>query len=271
MADEQTTVTDNPVEETSILGSESSDNQDWRFEFYEEVKNDPTIQKIKNAESAAKTLIHQQQMLGNRIPIPKTDEEKTELYSKLGRPEKSDQYEINIPDTHSQYFQDEAVKNFKAVAHNIGLNNDQVQKLIDYQVESITFQNQQAQSNLAKGKDETESLLRKEWGFEYDKNVRAAQRAMKVYGDPELTALLNTEAGNHPAVVRLFSRLGKDVTEDMAKNTANNRLAVSPLDAKAEIEKIQNDKTHAYWDASSPNHMSAVSKMKELHEKVYGE
>ena len=37
MADEQTTATENPVEETSILGSEASDNQDWRTEFEDEV------------------------------------------------------------------------------------------------------------------------------------------------------------------------------------------------------------------------------------------
>ena len=270
MADEQTTATENPVEETSILGSEASDNQDWRTGFEEEGKHDPTIQNIKDVESAAKTLIHQQKMLGSRIPIPKTDEEKSELYGKLGRPEKSDQYEISIPDTHNQYFQDENIKNFKAVAHNIGLNNDQVQKLIDYQVESINYQTQQAQSNLESGKGETESLLRKEWGFEYDKNVRSAQRAMKVYGDEELTALMNTEAGNHPAVVRLFARLGKEVTEDMAKNTQNNRLAVSPLDAKAEIEKIFSDTKHPYHNAGSPEHLNAVEKVKQLHEKVYG-
>ena len=62
MADEQTTATENPVEETSILGSEASDNQDWRTGFEEEVKNDPTIQNIKDVESAAKTLIHQQKI-----------------------------------------------------------------------------------------------------------------------------------------------------------------------------------------------------------------
>ena len=270
MADEQTTATENPVEETSILGSEASDNQDWRTGFEEEVKNDPTIQNIKDVESAAKTLIHQQKMLGSRIPIPKTDEEKSELYGKLGRPEKSDQYEISIPDTHNQYFQDENIKNFKAVAHNIGLNNDQVQKLIDYQVESINYQTQQAQSNLESGKGETESLLRKEWGFEYDKNVRSAQRAMKVYGDEELTALMNTEAGNHPSVIKLFARLGEDITEDMAKNTQNNKLAVSPIDAKGDIQKVMADAKHPYHNAGHPEHLNAVEQVRQLHEKVYG-
>ena len=76
MADEQTaTVQDNPVQETSILGSGASENQDWRSSLGDELKNNPTIQNIKDLESAANTLVHQQKMIGSRIPIPKTDEE----------------------------------------------------------------------------------------------------------------------------------------------------------------------------------------------------
>ena len=80
MADEQTTtVQENPVQETPILGSGASENQDWRSSLTDELKNNPTIQNIKDLESAANTLVHQQKMIGSRIPIPKTDEEKTEL------------------------------------------------------------------------------------------------------------------------------------------------------------------------------------------------
>ena len=136
MSDEQTTTNDNPVQENTVLGS-GSDNQDWRSSLPDDLKNDATLQNFKDIESLAKTVVHQQKVLGSRIPIPKTDEEKTELYSKLGRPETSEQYQINIPDTHKTYFQDENVTQFKNVAHQIGLNNDQVNALIDYQMSTI--------------------------------------------------------------------------------------------------------------------------------------
>ena len=96
-----TTQNDNPIQENNtVLGSQVSDNQstDWRSSLSDEIKNDATLANIQDIESAAKTLIHQQKMLGSRIPMPKTDEERSELYSKLGRPESSDKYEINIAD-----------------------------------------------------------------------------------------------------------------------------------------------------------------------------
>ena len=56
MADEQTTtVQDNPVQETPILGSGASENQDWRSSLNDELKNNPTIQNIKDLELS---LIH---------------------------------------------------------------------------------------------------------------------------------------------------------------------------------------------------------------------
>ena len=99
MADEQTTTNDNPVENT-ILGSGSDNQGDWRSSLPDELKNDATLQNFKDVESLAKTVVHQQKVLGSRIPIPKTDEERSELYTKLGRPESGEAYDFTIPETH---------------------------------------------------------------------------------------------------------------------------------------------------------------------------
>jgi len=271
MADEQVTTEsqDNPetTEQTtnSVLGSSTvGDNPDWKESLPEELRNDPTLQNLKDVESLAKTVVHQQKMIGSRIPIPKTDEEKSELYGKLGRPDESAKYEVTIPDTHKEHFQEAAVNEFKNVAHKIGLNNEQVNALVDYQVAQINYQAENQQSALAVQKDEAENALKQEWGFEYDKNVRAAQRALQVYGDDDIIELMNTEAGNHPAVIKLFARLGQEVTEEMSKNTQNNRLAVSPLDAKQEIEKVMSDPKHPYFDAGHTEHSAAVEQMRQF-------
>ena len=54
---------------------------------------------------------------------------------------------------------------------------------------------------------------------------------------------MNGEAGNNPAVIKLFARLGAEVTEDMTQNTQNNNLAVSALDARQEIESVMGNHT----------------------------
>lgn len=269
MSDTQTTTNDNPVQEqevSTILGS-GSDNQDWRSTLPDELKNDATLQNFKDIESLAKTVVHQQKVLGSRIPLPKNDDEYNELYNKLGRPEDPNKYEVKIPQEFEQYFKKENVDEFKNVAHKIGLNNKQVNALLDYQVNSIKYEMQNEPASIVIEKDKTEQMLKQEWGYDYDKNVRAATRALDVYGDDELKDLLNnSSAGNNPAVIKFFARLGAEVTEDMAKNTQNNRLAVSPLDAKEEINKIMLDSSHSYHKGDQ----LAVEKMRQLHEKAFG-
>ena len=278
MAEETMTTesTDSPETATeqnseSVLGSGSvGENQDWRDTLPEELRNDPTLQNYKDVESLAKTVVHQQKMIGSRIPLPKNDEEKAELYNKLGRPTDPTKYDLSIPDSHKQHFNETAVGEFKNVAHKIGLNNDQVNALLQYQVNQIdnTGQLQEAQMNVQR--EEAEQTLKQEWGYDYDKNLRSAMRAIDVYGDEGLKEVLNGPAGNDPAMIKFFARLGQEVTEEMAKNTQNNTVAASALDAKQEIEQIMADPKNPYFDASHRDHKSMVERMRQLHEKVYG-
>ena len=277
MSDEQMTTESQDNPETteqnsgSVLGSGTvGDNQNWRDTLPDELKNDPTLENYKDVESLAKTVVHQQKMMGNRIPIPKNDEEKAELYDKLGRPKEPEKYELNIPDTHRQHFHDIALDNFKNVAHKIGLNNEQVNALIDYQVNELNSQQDFVNAGANNQKEEVEANLKKEWGYDFDKNLKAAQRAMHVYADDDLMELMNTEVGNNPAVIKLFARLGADVTEDMTQNTQNNSLQVSPLDAKQQIQQIMADTKHPYFDASNSEHKNAIEHMRQLHEKAFG-
>jgi hypothetical protein len=259
-----------PVAQETVLGPSESDNQDWKSTLSEDLRNDPTLKNFKDVESLAKTVVHQQKQMGNRIPIPKTPEEQMEVYNKLGRPESADKYEVAVPETHVEYIGEDQINQFKNVAHNIGLNNEQVKQLIDFQIKNIDAQTQRYQADIAVQKQESQNVLKKEWGFDYDKKVRQAHRALEVYGDEEIKQLMKTEAGNNPAVIRLFARLGEDVTEDMAQNTKNNNLATSPLDAQEEITEIFDNPEHPYHNAKDKGHAVAVEKMRQLHEKVFG-
>ena len=276
MIEETTTTEDNPVAETSapaettVLGSTEGDNQDWKSTLSDDLKNDPTLSNFKDVESLAKTVVHQQKVLGSRIPIPKTDEEKMEVYNKLGRPETADKYEVSIPTDYKQYMPEEQVNQFKNVAHSIGLNNEQVNALIEYQKNTIDYELKNQPARFDAGRKQSEQTLKEEWGYDYDKNVAKAKRAMAVYGDDDIKQLLSTtEAGNHPAVIKMFARLGEDITEDMAKNTQNNTLAVSALDAEQEITDIFDDPDHPYHDPKHRAHNAAVERVRQLHEKRF--
>ena len=269
--EEQADMETQATQDSTVLGSEvDSDNLDWKSSLPSDLANDPTIAQFKDVESLAKTVVHQQKQMGSRIPLPKTDDEYKELYGKLGRPDEPAGYEMKVPEGMDAYFNENIMGEFRNVAHNIGLSQNQVNALMEYQASMVTAEIDNQPSILAAQKEETESVLKQEWGIDYDKNIRAAQRALQVYGDPEIMELMNTTAGNNPAVVKLFARLGAEVTEDMTQNTQNNNLATSRLDAQDEISDIYSNPEHPYFNGSHPDHRAAVEKVRQLHEKVYG-
>jgi hypothetical protein len=121
---------------------------------------------------------------------------------------------------------DEAqIESFGEYAHDLGLSQDQFQKLIDFEMERA----QQAQSQMADAYTERVSAWAeatkadKELGGEVlDENLGLAKRAMDAFASPELAKLIDTPStenpdglglGNHPEVIRLFYRVGKAISE----------------------------------------------------------
>ena len=121
---------------------------------------------------------------------------------------------------------DEAqLESFGEYAHDLGLSQDQFQKLIDFEMGRA----QQAQSQMAEAYSERVSSWAeatkadKELGGEVlDENLGLAKRAMDAFASPELAKLIDTPStenpdglglGNHPEVIRLFYRVGKAISE----------------------------------------------------------
>jgi len=257
--------------EDNAPAPEASDNQsDWRSGLSEELRTEPTLANINDVESAAKTLVHQQKMMGTRIPLPKTDEEREELYAKLGRPEKAEDYELSVPIGYEQYYPQEMMGSFKEAGHKLGLTPDQMSGLMEWQKGAIDFQSGQEQSTIETLASQSEETLRQEFGGDYEKNIRAANRALSVYGDKALQdKLADPRYGNDPDLIRLLANAGKDITEDSAQGTTNNSLVMSPLDAKMRIDQINGDKEHAYWNPQNPKHNDAQEEMRQLFEKAH--
>jgi hypothetical protein len=121
---------------------------------------------------------------------------------------------------------DEAqLESFGEYAHDLGLSQDQFQKLIDFEMGRA----QQAQSQMAEAYSERVSSWAeatkadKELGGEMlDEHLGLAKRAMDAFASPELAKLIDTPStenpdglglGNHPEVIRLFYRVGKAISE----------------------------------------------------------
>lgn len=141
-----------------------------------------------------------------------------------GVPESPDGYQINLDPSIPQ---DEAVtKAFRFVAHEMGLTNEQVQKLSDFEAGRLRDAMKLHSQRVKAATKVADQALRQKWGDQYETKAAAAVMGYRRFGNDALDQLMNeTEVagpegtkiplGNHPVMLEAFSRIGSAIDEDI--------------------------------------------------------
>lgn len=112
----------------------------------------------------------------------------------------------------------DAIGEFKSVAKELGLTQEQAQKLVDMQTKFSGKQNESLQSSWDKVQEHwrSEAEADKEFGgTNFQANVGVAKKALDKYGTPELREVIEvTGMGNNPELIRFLYRVGKTLGED---------------------------------------------------------
>lgn len=111
---------------------------------------------------------------------------------------------------------------FKTLAKEMNLTQDQAQKLVTLQNSMALAQAEAYQAQV----EEWVSAAKndKEYGGkEFEKNAALANKALTQFGSRELVSYLNdTKLGNHPEVVRAFYKIGKALEEGGVKRSSDS-------------------------------------------------
>lgn len=125
-------------------------------------------------------------------------------------------YALKLPD--GSPLEATAVERITQYAKERGLSNEQAQMLLDSESNAVKGYVDAQQKSLKDQADQWISQIStdKELGGEgLQKSVELAKRVVHKYGSPELIqALDSTGLGNHPELVRMCSRIGKQMGED---------------------------------------------------------
>ena len=112
----------------------------------------------------------------------------------------------------------EALKDFEPVARDLNLTNEQAQKLVDAYPKILAGVQQRQAEAWQKTTEQWASDVKADKEIGGDRltaNLSAAQRALDLFGTPELKEYLNTTGlGNHPDLVKTFVKIGKAMSED---------------------------------------------------------
>ncbi|WP_272568126.1 peptidase [Providencia sp. PROV255] len=127
----------------------------------------------------------------------------------------------------------EAVAAFEPIARELGLSNEQAQKIVDVYGSTIMPQiAKQQEAAWQKQVTEWAETVKADKELSSVESIGNAQKAMDQFGTPELKQYLNDSGlGNHPELFRIFSRIGKAMSEDgfVSGSSENARSAADVL------------------------------------------
>jgi len=245
----------------------------------ESVKNLVTSKGYKGVEDIATAYTNAASKLGvdpNRLVTLPTDSKDADawskVYSKLGRPETVDGYKPEVSVHEGQEMSEDLVKKFTSVAHEVGLNNSQVSKIMQFQLDISDEYIKQSNAELAK-KQEMEAADAKN---AQAKAWEALKVANSVKTDDDLKALVNggKEAAQKLGLYDILEKkgLGDDVEVIGKLIEVNRKLsdqmtpdAASAIDVRSNDEKLAAITSNpAYLDNMHPDHPKLIKEFNSL-------
>jgi len=273
VAETTTPTTETPKQETQI--EQPVVAKSWKEAIPEELRNDPNISKFTELEALAKSYVNATRMIGqDKVAVPNnnsTEDQWNEVYDKLGRPESADKYKLEVK-SDVVPLDDSAIKQFAENAHQLGLNNKQAQGILEFYKNSMESSAQQSKIDTETAQANAEQELRKEWGSNYEANIKKAGSVAKANMNPEILDMElkdGTRLGDHPAIIKGFANIANILSEDKLVSTESENVSQG-TDYEAEISKIVNDRDGPYWNKSHPDHDKVVQQVFTLRTMMNG-
>lgn len=223
-------------------------------------------------KSIASLISAQGQMI--RIPDASKPDEMHKLFTKLGKPEKVDDYKFEHEKGRPELTDSEKQTRgtFAQLAHRIHLTQSQVAEL-------VKWNDQQFMAQVAGFKEaeqmyyrQSEAQLKKLWpGQDYDANIQHANRAWRHFGGSKAQDLGNIRLENGgklsdvPELVDMFARIGRYLGEDQGAVLPANTSDGTTI--RQQIDQITQEAISKGKLTSDPEYHA---RLQPLYERLHG-
>ncbi len=260
--------------------AEGQASVDWKASIPEEVRGHKSLETIQDVGSLAKSYVNAQSMIGaDKIALPgksSTPEQWGEIYSKLGRPEAADKYELsnNLPE--GQELDPTLMGGFTNTAHAAGLSTKQAQSLLDWYNNVLVDNSAQTTAAEQAQLEQRTNELKQYYGpaFEDRINLAKAVSAQFTEGDENIFDVKLADGsllGNHPDFIKMTANMGVFMKEKMGEDTlegVKTSGAASRHELEGKVAQLQAPDS-PYWDNKHPEHNWYVSEVTRVNGELY--
>jgi len=266
----QTTTTTTPAAAADhwLSGVEDPDLRGWaeakgmqNVQPGDVLRSYQNLEKVMGADKAGRTVV---------LPGPDADEAtRNEFYTKLGRPDAADKYELPVPEG-----DDGAMAEWgSGVFFEAGLTAAQAQIVSERWNEKMAGLQQQASDASQATAQEAEQQLRRDWGAAYDRKMNGIDEAANRLGmNQDQLQGLRSSMGPVAALQFVDGLAGKLGEADMDTGGDNQNGTLTPAAAQEALAKLNMDKDFmdAWLNKQHPSHEWAVTRKQGLAKMAAG-
>lgn len=253
-----------PAGPQSFINEDGTLAEGWREKYVpEDLRGEKIYDAIKDLPSAFKTLGHQAKLVGRKgILLPTETSGQSEwdaFHEALGRPKTAGEYVIAIPEGQEEYYTDEYLSNGRKMFHGLGLNQKQVDVLVEYDQQRKAAEDKVLDDFEAQELSEAETALRNKWGIAYPENLHLVNRMITENAEEgEERDYLLAEYGNDPKLAGFLGNIAKKFVEH--KIITDVETPSSDLEGRK--KELMDSK--AYLDSSHPDHKSVADQVRRI-------
>ena len=245
---------------------------DFKSLIPDEYKEEKVLANFQDMNQFVKSYLHAQKMVGlDKIPVPNkyaTDEDWKEVYKRLGAPETPDQYKYKF--AKDQKVDEASLKAFNEVAQKNGLMPKQAENIVKFYNELSQQAVSQEAGKVDAARLESETVLKTEYGSEYNKRLDQAKRlASQTLGEDFLNKTVlkdGSRLGDNVSLIKAFSTLADKLSEDeIVKGEATDYMSFKEL--QKQIDELEAPDS-AFWKKTHPNHERAVQEVYKLRQML---
>lgn len=189
-------------------------------------------------------------------------EQMTDVYNKLGRPEKPEDYQLEFTDEPEEFQQWS-----KELFHEAGLNSKQAQRIMDKMNEYSNQMRESSTKEMEARVAQEQKDLQRDWGKAFEQNTRIAKSAARELGIDEPTVNAITKSLGYKKTMELFHKIGESTMEAGFHDGNAPEGVLTPDAAKNKIAMLRADKEFANRYVSGD--IAARKEMERLHELAY--
>lgn len=189
-----------------------------------------------------------------------------DIYNKLGRPAKWEDYKLEVPDGDDGAF----AKAFAPVMHEAGLSSRQAEALSKaWNAHHGSAQKAMLEARSAENAQQRDALTA-EWGAANEQNLAIARKGAAEYGVDEATIDQLEDVLGYAGVMKLFHKIGSAQGEAAfvaGDQSGGFNGAMTPAGAQARIQSLQGDGD--FMKRFLAGDTAAKSEWDRLHQMAY--